>query len=115
MLEIQTKNMPPDIVVLEVSGRLIMGRDSQQLEWSIETLLRENRTHIVFDLTGVSHIDSTGVGIVVMAASQIKQAGGRLRVCAQGHVEDVLRLTNVDKVVELYPSADSATSASWPQ
>jgi anti-sigma B factor antagonist len=111
MLEIQTKNVDPDIVVLEIVGRVTMGRDSKQLEWSTDNLVRENRKKIVFDLSGVSHIDSTGIGIIVMAAGQIQRAGGKLMVCAQGPVEKVLRMTNVDKVVNLCADAASAVGA----
>jgi len=110
MLEIQTKNKPPDIVIVEVTGRITIGRDCKQLEWSTENLVRENKKKIIFDLSGVSHIDSTGIGIVVMCAGQVKQAGGELRVCAQGHVEKVLKLTSVDKVVGLHPTLEAASA-----
>ena len=110
MLEIETKNVQPDIVVLEITGRITMGRDSKQIEWSTDNLLRENKKKIIFDLSRVSHVDSTGIGIIVMSAGQIKQAGGKLRVCAQGHVEEVLKLTNIDKVVELHPTLAAATA-----
>ena len=110
MLDIETKIVDPDIVVLEVKGRLTMGRESKQLEWSTDTLVRENRKKIVFDLSGVTGIDSTGVGIVVMSAGQIKKSGGQLHVCALGHVEQVLRLTNLDRVVDLYPTLGAASS-----
>jgi len=109
MLEIQTKTADPEIVILEITGRLTMGRECKQLEWSTENLVRENRKKIVFDLSGVTHIDSTGVGIIVMSAGQIKQAGGQLHVCANGHVEQVLKLTNVDKVVKLHETIASAS------
>jgi anti-sigma B factor antagonist len=109
MLEIQTKNAEPEIVILEITGRLTMGRECKQLEWSTENLVRENKKKIVFDLSGVTHIDSTGVGIIVMSAGQIKQAGGQLHVCANGQVEKVLKLTRVDKVVNLHGSLASAS------
>lgn len=110
MMEIQTKNLQPDIVVLEITGKITMGRDSKQLEWSTETLVKEKRKKVVFDLSGVTQIDSTGVGILVMSASQLKQAGGQLRVCAQGHVEQVLKITNVDKVLELHTTMTAAAA-----
>lgn len=110
MLEIQTKNLQPDIVVLELTGRITMGRDSKQLEWATDNLVRENKKKIVFDLSRVTHIDSTGVGILVMTAGQIKQSGGKLRVCAQGHVEQVLKLIGIDKVVDLHPTMAAATA-----
>jgi len=108
MMTVQTKNLDPDIVILEVAGRITLGRECKQLEWSTESLVRENKKKVVFDLSGVTHIDSTGIGIIVMCAGQLKQAGGKLRVCAQGHVEKVLRLTSVDKVVDLHPTIAAA-------
>ena len=110
MLEIQTKNVEPDVVVVEVAGRITIGRDCKQLEWSTENLVRENKKKIVFDLSNVSHIDSTGIGIIVLCAGQVKQAGGKFRVCAQGHVEKVLKLTSVDKVVDLHPTLAAAST-----
>ncbi len=102
MLEIQTKHLQPDIVVLEILGRITIGRDCQHLEWAIESLLRENKKKVIFDLTGVSHIDSTGIGIIVMSAGRLKDAGGELRVAgAAEHVEQVLKMTNIDKIVVL--------------
>jgi anti-sigma B factor antagonist len=109
MLEIQTRTAEPEIVILEITGRLTMGRECKQLEWSTEALIRENKKKVVFDLSGVTQIDSTGVGIIVMSAGQIKQAGGQLHLCANGHVEKVLKLTNVDKVVDLHATVASAS------
>jgi anti-sigma B factor antagonist len=100
MLEIQTKKLPPDIVVLEISGKITIGRDCQHLEWTTESLLREKQKKIIFDLTGVTHIDSTGIGIIVMSAGQVKEAGGQLRLAGlNSHVENILKMTNIDKVV----------------
>ncbi len=112
MMEIQTRNVDPDIVILAITGRLTMGRNCKKLEWSTDSLVREKKTKVVFDLSGVTHIDSTGIGIIVMSAGQLKQAGGDLRVCAQGHVEEILKMTNVDKVVGLHPSIDAASDWS---
>jgi anti-sigma B factor antagonist len=100
MLEIQTKHLPPDIVVLEITGKITIGRDCQHLEWTTESLVKENRKKIIFDLTRVSHIDSTGIGIIVTSAGQVKEAGGELRLAGvNDHVEHILKMTNIDKVV----------------
>jgi len=102
--------MDADIVVLDVTGRIVMGRECKELEWATETFVRENKKKVVFDLSGVTHIDSTGIGIIVMCAGKLKQAGGKLRVCAQGHVEEVLKLTSVDKVVDLHANIAAAAA-----
>jgi anti-sigma B factor antagonist len=112
MLEIQNKRLQPDVDVLEITGRITIGRDCQHLEWAIESLVKEKRKKIIFDLTGVTYVDSTGIGIIVMSAGQMKEAGGQLRVAgASGHVEQVLRMTNINQIVELHPTAAAAAAS----
>jgi anti-sigma B factor antagonist len=111
MLEIQTKDLPPDIVVLEIKGRITLGRESKQLEWAVETLVGEGRKKVILDLSGVTNVDSTGIGIIVMSAGKLKKAGGELRVAgATAHVEDVLKMTNIDQIVVLHSTTAAAAS-----
>jgi len=111
MLNIQTKDLPPDIVVLEIAGRITLGTESKQLEWAVESLVGEGRKKVIFDLTGVTHIDSTGIGIIVMSSGKLKNAEGELRVAgARAHVEEVLRMTNVGQIVVLYPTTAAAAA-----
>ncbi|MGA7907929.1 MAG: STAS domain-containing protein [Candidatus Sulfotelmatobacter sp.] len=111
MLEIKTKQLPPDIVVLEITGRITIGRDCKHLEWAADNLVREKHNKIILDLTGVTHIDSTGIGIIMMSAGQVKQAGGEVRVAgASGHVEQVLKMTNVHRILGLHPTAAAAAT-----
>jgi anti-sigma B factor antagonist len=111
MLEIQTKPLQPDIVVLELTGRITIGRDCKELEWAVENLVREGRKKVILDLAGVTNLDSTGIGIIVMSAGQIKKAGGELRVAgATAHVEEVLKMTNIDQIVVLHPTTAAAAA-----
>jgi anti-sigma B factor antagonist len=116
MLEIQTKHLPPDIVVLEITGRITIGRECKQLEWAADNLVREkNEKKIIFDLSGVTHMDSTGVGIIVMSAGVVKEAGGELRLAgANKHIESVLKVTSMDKLVSWSPTVSEA-AASFSQ
>ena len=111
MLEIQTKPLPPDIVVLELTGRITIGRDCKELEWAVENLIKEGKTKVIFDMARVTTLDSTGIGILVLSAGQIKKAGGELRVAgATAHVEDVPKMTNIDQIVVLHPTTAAAAT-----
>ena len=47
-----------------------------------------------------------------MSAGQVKKAGGELRVAgAAGHVEQVLKMTNVDQIVGLHPTTVAAAES----
>lgn len=109
MLNSQKKRIEPDIVVLEIAGRICLGRECQQLEWQVEDLLRANEKKVIFDLSGVNHIDSTGIGILAMCSGKLKKAGGELRVAgASGLVDEVLKMTKMDSILGLYPTAAAA-------
>lgn len=112
MLEIQTRQLPPDIVVVEITGRITIGRECKQLEWAVDTLVREKQEKkIIFDLSSVTHLDSTGVGIIVMSAGQLKQVGGQLRLAgANKHIEQVLKVTSIDKLVAWHPTVTEAAA-----
>jgi anti-sigma B factor antagonist len=108
-LNIQRRSIEPDNVVVEIAGRIVAGPECQQIEWLISDLLSQEEKKIVFDISDVSHIDSTGVGIIVMCFGKMKKAGGDLRVAgARGIVEEVLKMTKVDRIISLYPTAAAA-------
>ena len=109
ILSIERKELEPGIVVLELSGRIVLGNDAKTVEWKVDELLKENCKRVIFDLSRVTILDSTGVGIVVMCFARIKKAGGALRIAgANGTVEHTLRMTNVDRLIALDPTVAAA-------
>ncbi len=111
-LLLELKRIEPDIMVVEIAGRIVLGPECKQIEWLMADLLRENEKKIIFDLAGVSHIDSTGVGIVVVCSGKAEEAGGEVRIAgAQGVVEEILRRTKVDSIVALHSTTAAAVKA----
>jgi anti-sigma B factor antagonist len=112
ILTIHRTQLEPDIDVLEMDGRIVLGNDAKTVEWKCEELLKENRKKLIFDLAKVTVLDSTGVGIVVMCYARVKKAGGLLHIAgANGMVEQTLRMTNVDRLIDLYPTVSDAAGA----
>ncbi len=60
ILTLERKTIDPDIVVLEMTGRICLGSDCQKVEWTLAELLQQNQRKIIFDLSGVTVVDSTG-------------------------------------------------------
>ena len=111
ILTIGRKQIEPDIAVLEMNGRIVLGNDAKTVEWKLAELLKENRKKVVFDMGGVTVVDSTGVGIIVMCHAKLKKCGGTLRIAGvSGMVGDTLRLTGVDKLIEFYPTVAEAAA-----
>jgi anti-sigma B factor antagonist len=111
ILTIEQKQIAPDIVVLEMHGRIIVGNNARDVELKLAGILKENARKIIFDLKGITMLDSTGVGILVVSQAKIKKEGGQLRISgATGVVDDILKMTSVDKLVRVFPTLEEAAT-----
>jgi anti-sigma B factor antagonist len=109
LLQIHEKKAAQDVTVLEMKGRLCLGRECQDVEWHMADLLKKGERKVVFDLTGVNLMDSTGLGILVTCFGRMKKSGGELRlVVIPGKVQEVLTMTMADKVLPVYPTLTAA-------
>lgn len=109
ILQLQKSHPAPDICVMELTGKLMMGNDSRQVEWGIAELLVAGTKKIIFDLSKLDAMDSTGVGIIVMCVAKVHKAGGELRIAGTtGLVHDTLVMTHVDQLVRFFPTAAEA-------
>ena len=109
ILELEKRQTPPDITVLELRGRLLMGNDSRQVEWAFNELRKNGVKKVVVDLRELDAIDSTGVGILVMCNAKLQKAGGVMRiVSSDGIVESSLEMTHVDRIVIFFQTVEEA-------
>ncbi len=80
-----------------------------QLRDPLHDLLLRQFSHHVVDLSAVTFLDSTGLGILVGDHKRLRDRRGSLQVvCVPGLVSRVFRLTGVDRVVPVRPSVESA-------
>lgn len=111
-MKLVTKHLPAGVVVLELSGRVYMGKDCAEIDREVQHQIQQKEARVVFDLTAVEHIDSAFIGQIVKAHSQLSKAGGALRLAgATGMVESSLKLTQVHNVVHVYPTALQASES----
>jgi len=101
--------MDGDITSVAISGRLVLGRASEWLDFQVNDLLGKRRRKIILDLSEVHYIDSAGVGTIVGCAGKVKDAGGRFRVAGcQERLLQILRMTGVDRVLALDESLETS-------
>lgn len=69
-----------DVTVLELAGGITLGQGDGVFKRHIQKLLAAGRKKIVLDLTELTYVDSSGLGELVRAHSDISRASGRLIV-----------------------------------
>ena len=108
-MKLAKKQMDPGIVVLELAGRFVMGPDCQQVDREVEAHLSRDEKRFIVDLSAVDHVDSAAIGQIVKSFSKVKKSGGTMRLAgAKGMVDGVLKLTQVHKAIEIFPTAQDA-------
>ena len=94
--------------VLTLGGRLNMV-SAPHLKTAITESVEAGRTHLVVDLTAVSFMDSSGLGVLIAGLKRARQVGGDLRITGvTQQVATVLQLTNLDRVLHSYADAEEA-------
>ena len=109
-LQVNTTRVEPDIVVVHFSGSLTTGPESQLIAKSLfSDLLHRNDKKLIFDLTGVEQIDSTGVNIIIQCFLAAQKAGGGLRLAdGSARVARLLKITRLDTVIPWYATVAAA-------
>jgi anti-sigma B factor antagonist len=109
MMEISHKEMTPGLVVVTLAGRVMMGVESEQILGLVDGVLAEGKRTIVFDIAGVTHIDSTGIGRFISSYHRIAAAGGDMRMAgATGPLFQAFHVSLLDTVFRFYPDVEAA-------
>ncbi len=109
-LRIETQEIEPDLVLVQMAGKIVVGPDSKRVETTVADLLRQNKRRFIFDLGGVTYVDSTGMGSIAYCFAIVMRAGGGFRVArADGKVRNLMKITRLDAVLEFYPTVAAAS------
>jgi anti-sigma B factor antagonist len=94
--------------VISPSGRLTVVT-APQLRTAVAERIAGGDRLIVVDLSGTEFVDSSGLGALVSCLKSARQAGGDLRLVAPTEqVTMVLRMTNLDRILQPRASVDDA-------
>ena len=75
----------------------------------LDEQIRKGRNDLVLDLTDVTFLDSTGLGVLVGRLKHARSTGGSLVLFgADARVLRVFSITGLDKVFEMFPDLETA-------
>ena len=111
-LQIDQTRTPEGIVVIRLAGRLMLGPESQRIETLVADEIGKGERKFVIDATGVTHVDSTGIGRFISALNRVMQVGGTLVMAgAEGVVREGFRVTRLDTIFQFFPDVEAARKA----
>lgn len=113
-LEIQQRDRE-GVAVLEMKGRITVGKEATALREKIAELTAANVRNIVFNLEGVDYIDSTGLGALVICAMTLRKAGGNVKLVNLNKRNiELLVMTKLATSFEIFTDEGDAVGSYYP-
>jgi anti-sigma B factor antagonist len=105
-----------DVTVRKVDGTAVVAvageidvYTSPLLQERLVEALKDGSSSIVLDLSAVTFLDSTGLGVLITGLKRCRSADGDLvLVTAQPNVLKVLEITGLNDVFQVHDSVDDA-------
>jgi len=107
------ERMAGDVAIVKVTGDITLNKGGDaMLKDKVQSLLQQGRTKLLVDLSGVSYVDSAGLGELVQAYATTKNRGGALKlVNVTGRLHGLLVVTKLLTVFDTFDDEASALAS----
>ncbi len=100
------------MTVLDVTGAIRIGTDAVALRNSVRLLIDEGKSKILLNLSGVSQIDSSGLGELIASHIALNDKGGAIKlVNLTDRVREVMIITKLVTVFDIYDDEQEAVAS----
>ncbi|HEX3578858.1 MAG TPA: STAS domain-containing protein [Thermoanaerobaculia bacterium] len=97
------------IAIIKVDGKITIGAGDQQLR---DVIAGASSNKILLDLSGVTTIDSSGIGELVGSYTTVTNKGGKLKLLhLPAKLNELLHVTQLITVFEVYENEQEAIAS----
>ena len=108
-LQVQTRH-EGEVAVVAATGEVDVFT-APGLDAEITALLDQGSSRLVVDLSGVSFLDSTGLGVLVKGLKTARDAGGSMHlVVTSDRIRKIFDITGLDASLPLFDTVDDAVA-----
>jgi anti-sigma B factor antagonist len=98
-----------DVAIVDFSGKITLGEGSAIVRKLVRDLVAAGKRKILFDLSDVDYIDSSGIGEMVAAYTAVRSANGELKLIhLTRRVHDIMQITRLFTVFDVQNDEASA-------
>jgi anti-sigma B factor antagonist len=98
--------------VINLAGAMRGGVAVDSFRLKVEESIRAGQPHVVVEMSRVTSLDSSGIGVLVRSLTQVKQQGGSMKLVAVPLVaSQTLKITGVLRLFEVFPKLDDALNS----
>lgn len=110
-MEIYCDEIDEDVMILAADGGL-NAQTADELVEQLERLVDGGLSKLIIDCSKLDYISSYGIGVLLRLHQRLARQGGDVKVCAmKGIVSQVLQVSRLGSIFELYPDVGRARLA----
>ena len=99
------------IAVLALKGKLVTAEDNETLQDDVKEVIKNKPKGLVINMRQLSWVSSTGISGIIRCLSMTKKAGGEFGLTGlNDKVQNIITLTQLDKVIPVFPSVEDAVA-----
>jgi len=100
-------------VVITLNGKIMGGPPSKKFHEQIKELIDQDKTKVIGDLSNVTFVNSSGLGVFIAALTSLRNAGGELMLCsASDKIESLFKISKLFTIFNYYKTLDKAIEAA---
>lgn len=97
------------VEIIKLEGKITIGAGDTQLREVISNALNSGHSKILLDMSGVTTIDSSGIGELVGSYTTVTNRGGKLKLLhLPAKLNELLHVTQLITVFEVYENETEA-------
>jgi anti-sigma B factor antagonist len=101
-----------EVVILRLGGKLMGGPDADSFQSTVKDLVGQGKTKILVDLSEISWVNSTGLGILISGYTTLKNAGGTLKlVGVNKRINQIFMVTKLHTIFEAFEEESAAVQS----
>ena len=101
-----------NVEIISLQGKITIGSGDTQLREVIANAVNAGKTNILLDLSGVTTIDSSGIGELVGSYTTVTNRGGKLKLLhLPAKLNELLHVTQLITVFEVYEDENEAVKS----
>lgn len=97
------------VSILEPKGKITIGVGDVALRDAVHKAVADGSRKILIDLSGVTTMDSSGIGELVSTYTTVTNRGGKLKLLhLPPKIQDIMQVTQLITVFEVFDDEDEA-------
>ena len=100
-----------EVAVVELGGAQLDASNAKEFKRDIASVLAAN-SKVVFDLSRLQFVDSSGLGAILSCLRQLNAVGGDLKLCGLAKpVRALFELVRMHRIFDIFPSRAEAVAS----